>query len=42
MRALAHDAARGARVLVEVMESHGMALPFREASFDTVVFNLVL
>jgi ubiquinone/menaquinone biosynthesis C-methylase UbiE len=41
-RARAHDAALEARVPVEVMEGDGMALPFPEASFDTVVFSLVL
>jgi ubiquinone/menaquinone biosynthesis C-methylase UbiE len=42
MRARAHDAALEARVPVEVVEGDGMALPFPGASFDTVVFSLVL
>jgi ubiquinone/menaquinone biosynthesis C-methylase UbiE len=42
MRARAHDAAREARVPVEVAEGDAMALPFPDASFDTVVFSLVL
>jgi len=42
MRARALDAAREARVPVEVVEGDAMALPFPDASFDTVVFSLVL
>jgi ubiquinone/menaquinone biosynthesis C-methylase UbiE len=42
MRARAHDLARETRVPVEVVEGDGMALPFPDASFDTVVFSLVL
>ena len=42
MRARAHDAALEARVPVEVVEGDAMALPFPDASFDTVVFSLVL
>jgi ubiquinone/menaquinone biosynthesis C-methylase UbiE len=42
MRARAHDVAREARVPVEVVEGDAMALPFGDASFDTVVFSLVL
>jgi ubiquinone/menaquinone biosynthesis C-methylase UbiE len=42
MRARAHEAAREARVPVEVVEGDAMALPVGDASFDTVVFSLVL
>ena len=42
MRARAHQAAREARVPVEVVEGDAMAVPFLDASFDTVVFSLVL
>ena len=42
MRARANDAAREARVPVEVMEGDAMVLPFPDTSFDTVVFSLVL
>jgi ubiquinone/menaquinone biosynthesis C-methylase UbiE len=42
MRARAHDTALEARVPVEVVEGDAMALPFPDASFDTVVFSLVL
>ncbi len=42
MRTRAHDAALEARVPVEVVEGDAMALPFSDASFDTVVFSLVL
>ena len=42
MRARAHDAALEAQVPVEVVEGEGMALPFPDTSFDTVVFSLVL
>lgn len=42
MRAWAHDAAREARVPVEVVEGDAVALPFPGASFDTIVFSLVL
>ena len=42
MRARAQDTALEARVPVEVVEGDGMALPFPDASFDTVVFSLVL
>lgn len=42
MRARAREAARDARVPVEVVEGDAMALPFPDASFDTVVFGLVL
>jgi ubiquinone/menaquinone biosynthesis C-methylase UbiE len=42
MRARAHEAAREARVPVEVVEGDAVALPFGDASFDTVVFSLVL
>lgn len=41
-RKRAHDAALGTRVAVEVVEGDAMALPFPDASFDTVVFSLVL
>ena len=42
MRARAGQTARKARVPVEVVEGDAMALPFPEASFDAVVFSLVL
>ncbi len=42
MRARAHTAAQEAQVLVEVVEGDAIALPFPDASFDTVVFSLVL
>ena len=42
MRARANEAAREARVPVEVVEGDAMVLPFPDASFDTVVFSLVL
>lgn len=42
MRARAHMAAREARVPVEVVEGDAMVLPFPDASFDSVVFSLVL
>jgi ubiquinone/menaquinone biosynthesis C-methylase UbiE len=42
MRARAQDAVLEARVPVEVVEGDGTALPFPDASFDTVVFSLVL
>jgi len=42
MRDRALDAALEARVPVEVVEGDGMALPFPDASFDAVVFSLVL
>ncbi len=42
MRARAHDAVLEARVPVDVVEGDGMALPFPDASFDAVVFSLVL
>ena len=42
MRARAQAAVLEARVPVEVVEGDGMALPFPDASFDTVVFSLVL
>jgi ubiquinone/menaquinone biosynthesis C-methylase UbiE len=42
MRARAQRRARSARVAVEVIGGDGMALPFADASFDTVVFSLVL
>jgi ubiquinone/menaquinone biosynthesis C-methylase UbiE len=42
MRARTQDAVLEARVPVEVVEGDGMALPFPDASFDTVVFSLVL
>jgi ubiquinone/menaquinone biosynthesis C-methylase UbiE len=42
MLARAHDAAREARVSVDVVEGDAMALSFPDASFDTVVFSLVL
>jgi ubiquinone/menaquinone biosynthesis C-methylase UbiE len=41
-RARAHDAAQKAWVPVEVVEGDGVALPFPDASFDAVVFSLVL
>jgi ubiquinone/menaquinone biosynthesis C-methylase UbiE len=42
MRARALDAVLEARIPVEVVEGDAMALPFRDTSFDTVVFSLVL
>lgn len=42
MRARAERRATGARVPVEVVDGDGMALPFPDASFDTVVTSLVL
>ncbi len=42
MRARARQSAREARVPVEVVEGDAMDLPFPEASFDAVVFSLVL
>jgi len=42
MRARAHMEARKSRVPVEVVEGDAMALPFGDASFDTLVFSLVL
>jgi SAM-dependent methyltransferase len=42
MRARAHEAAWEAQVPVEVVEGNAVALPFPDASFDTVVFSLVL
>jgi ubiquinone/menaquinone biosynthesis C-methylase UbiE len=42
MRARARQTAREARVPVEVVEGDGMALPFPDASIDTLVFSLVL
>jgi SAM-dependent methyltransferase len=42
MRARAHQAARTARVAVEVVDGTAEALPFPEAAFDTVVASLVL
>lgn len=42
MRARAREAARRARVPVEVVEGDAMALPFPDGSFDTVVSSLVL
>jgi len=42
MRARAQTAAREARVPVEVVEGDATDLPFGDASFDTVVFSLVL
>jgi ubiquinone/menaquinone biosynthesis C-methylase UbiE len=42
MRARAQDAVLEARVPVEVVEGDGMALPFPDTSFDTLVFSLVL
>jgi len=41
-RARALGAAREARVPAEVVDGDAMALPFGNASFDTVVFSLVL
>lgn len=38
----AHDAARETRMAVDVVEGDALALPFADASFDTVVFSLVL
>jgi ubiquinone/menaquinone biosynthesis C-methylase UbiE len=42
MRARALEAAQKAQVPVEIVEGDGMALPFPDTSFDTVVFSLVL
>jgi ubiquinone/menaquinone biosynthesis C-methylase UbiE len=42
MRARARQTAREVRIPVEVVEGDAMALPFPDASFDTVVFSLVL
>lgn len=42
MRARAREAARSARVPVEVVEGDAVALPFPDGSFDTVVSSLVL
>lgn len=42
MRARAVEAARKAQVPVEVVEGDAMALPFGDASFEVVVFSLVL
>ena len=42
MRARAHDAALETRVPIEVVDGDAAALPFPHASFDTVVFSLVL
>jgi SAM-dependent methyltransferase len=42
MRARAQRAAARAAVPIEVVEGDAMALPFPDASFDTVVFSLVL
>lgn len=42
MRARAQRRARRAGVAVEVVDGNGMALPFADGSFDTVVFSLVL
>jgi SAM-dependent methyltransferase len=42
MRARAIQAARAARVAVEVVDGRAEALPFPDASFDTVVASLVL
>jgi SAM-dependent methyltransferase len=42
MRARAHEAAREARLPVEVVDGDAVALSFPDASFDTVVFSLVL
>jgi ubiquinone/menaquinone biosynthesis C-methylase UbiE len=42
MRARARQTARDVRIPVEVVEGDAMALPFPDASFDTVVFSLVL
>lgn len=42
MRDRAHMAARESRVPVEMVEGDAMALPFGDASFDTLVFSLVL
>jgi ubiquinone/menaquinone biosynthesis C-methylase UbiE len=42
MRARALQTAREARIPVEVVEGDAMALPYPDASFDAVVFSLVL
>jgi SAM-dependent methyltransferase len=42
MRARAEQAARGAQVAVEVVDGRAEALPFPDATFDTVVASLVL
>lgn len=42
MRARAQSTAREARIPVEVVEGDAMDLPFGDASFDAVVFSLVL
>ncbi len=42
MRARAERRARRARVPVEVVDGDALSLPFPDASFDTVVFSLVL
>ena len=42
MRAQAHDAVLEARAPVDVVEGDGTALSFPDASFDAVVFSLVL
>jgi SAM-dependent methyltransferase len=42
MRARAEQAARRARVAVEVVDGRAEALPFPDATFDTVVASLVL
>jgi len=42
MRARALEVARETQVPVEVVDGDGMALPFGDASFDAVVFSLVL
>jgi ubiquinone/menaquinone biosynthesis C-methylase UbiE len=42
MRARALEAAREVRIPVEVVEGDAVALPFPDASFDAVVFSLVL
>jgi ubiquinone/menaquinone biosynthesis C-methylase UbiE len=42
MRARARQTAREVRIPVEVVEGDAMALPFPDASFDTVVCSLVL
>jgi ubiquinone/menaquinone biosynthesis C-methylase UbiE len=39
MRARARQTAREVRIPVEVVEGDAMALPFPDASFDTVVFS---
>jgi SAM-dependent methyltransferase len=42
MRARAHQAARGAQMPVEILDGRAEALPFPDATFDTVVASLVL